>query len=50
MKRKFKQFHQYQQNEQSPLSLKIIEHKKDHDMALEIQVPYVGTGTKMWWG
>jgi hypothetical protein len=49
MKRKFKQFHQYQQNEQSPLiSTELTEHKNTTlYMTLKIQV-LAWTGTNMW--
>jgi hypothetical protein len=40
------QFHQYQQNEQSPLIL--TEHKKDHDIWCWKSRSWLETGTKMW--
>jgi len=38
MKRTFKQFHQYQQNEQSPLFFAGLTQKKKQHMTLEIQI------------
>jgi len=44
MKSKFKQFHQYQQNKQSPLTLT---HWKDHDIWSGNSRCWFGTGTKL---
>ena len=45
------QFRQYQQNEQSPLTLtELTEHKKDHDIWRWQSMSSLGTGTTMWRG
>jgi len=55
MKRKFnsdcQQFHQYQQNEQTPLTPHHSENKKRswHIWHWKYR-SWLGTGTKMWWG
>jgi hypothetical protein len=46
-KKDSKQFHQYEQNEQSTLK---IENKKNHYIWHGLPMSWFGTGPIMWWG
>jgi len=46
-----RQFHQYQENEQSPFTLtELTDHQKKHDIWCWKSRSWLETGTKMWRG